>query len=167
MSTTSKKSAAHSPTPRDSVWVGVAFWLILFLATSLFAAVLLAPKWTRTELLDDRVAHLTAEVNRLNETHDRLGRLLEAFRHDPDFDRELARLELDYAQAGEQRLSEPAKAADLEAASNRATASRTEWWRPVVQIFAQDQSLRRAALATAAILLVVGLACFNSPRTQP
>lgn len=164
-----KPKSAIAGSPPDSIWVGVTFWAVLFLSAALFGLVTLSPKWQRAELLRDRIASLSAETDRLAESNVKFEQLLEAFRHDPEFDRKLARLELDYVEAGEDRLTisdTPTSPQPAAIVSHAASPRTGAWWSPCLQLFASDPSVRRAALVTAAILLVVSLACFNSAREE-
>ena len=56
----------------------------------------IAPALEHESLLTARVHRLAVECRHLSETNNHLERVIEAFRHDPEFTAELARSELDY-----------------------------------------------------------------------
>lgn len=151
---------AQSP-PCESLWSLAAFWLITFAAATLFAAVLIAPAWKQREVLKVRVRHLAAQCRYLSDTNDHLDRVILSFKHDPEFSSEMARYELDYGAPGEQRLPAPARNWKRPAPPPEPEPVASA---PLLQLFAHDTLVRQAALVTAAVLTVVGLAFFNAPR---
>jgi cell division protein FtsB len=146
-----------------SIWPAVAFWLTAFLSAALFAAVLIAPAWQQRESLRTRVMQLAAQCRHIQEANGRLERVVTALKHDPDFTGELARVELDFGPAGEQRLPAPLR----HAKSPPTTPERAQsWTAPLVHLFARDAMTRHTALATAAVLAVVALAFFNQGKQR-
>src|SRR5438093_1158386 len=96
-----------SPESTESVWSLAAFWLVAFASAGLFAAVMIAPRWEQKQHIAARVRAATAQCASLSDANDHLNRVIEAFKHDPDFTGEMARSELGYVAPGEQRLAAP------------------------------------------------------------
>ena len=158
-----QNATAPAPSQSESVWSLAAFWLMAFVAASLMAAVLIAPKWEQKRLLRHRVAASAAQCAYLNDSNDHLRRVIAAFKHDPDFTAELARFELDYSERGEQRI--PAPVQHWERPKPPQVAAEPDpVWTPFLRTFAHDRVVRTVALATAAVFVVVGIAFFSRTR---
>jgi cell division protein FtsB len=156
-----------SPEPTESVWSLAAFWLVAFAGAALFAAVTIAPRWEQKQHIATRVRAMTAQCASLSDTNDHLHRVIDAFKHDPDFTEEMARSELGYVAPGERRLAAPIRNVNRPAPSQPDPAS-TDLWAPFVRLFAHDRLVRQSALVTAAVFLVVALAFFHpQPEQSP
>jgi cell division protein FtsB len=153
------------PEPTESVWSLAAFWLVAFTASGLFAAVTIAPRWEQKQQIVTRVRAQTAQCASLSDTNDHLTRVIEAFKHDPDFTEEMARSELGYVAPGEQRLAAPVRDVKLHKAAAPAPQP-PDLWAPFVRLFAHDRLVRQAALITAAVFLVVALVFFQPQPEQ-
>ena len=148
----------------ECIWSLVAFWLVVFAASGLFTAVLLAPQCQHSELLERRVRHLNADCDYLIAANEYMERLAHGMKHNPEFMLELARSELDYGRPDERRILAPCKNICYRAPV-RPSPEIPHWTAPVVHLFACDELVRQSALLTAAVLTVVGLAFFN-PQEQ-
>lgn len=160
---TTPARARAEPQSGESVWSLAAFWLIAFAAAGLLAAVLVAPKWEEKQLLQSRARDLALQCQYLSDRSNHLERVIEAFRHDPDFTSEIARTELDYGLLDEQRLLAPVRNWKR-SQPPRPEPPTASSWTPLVRLFAHDQLVRRTSLLTATVFTLVGLACFNAPR---
>jgi cell division protein FtsB len=145
--------------PRDSILPSIAFWLCLFVAAGLFGAVVLLPKWLAAERLAARHRQIEQRLDGLARQNAYLKRMVAALENDPQFAAELARFELGASRPGERRI-----AADARLAFPAAPAAQPErvmsGWIRALEPFANDQTVRNAALFTAAGLLVAGFAFF-------
>jgi len=153
------------PETAESVWSLAAFWLVAFTGALLFAAVMIAPRWEQKQQLATRVRAATALGKSLSDANDHLNRVIDAFKHDPDFTAEMARSELGYVVHGEQLLAAPVR--NL----NRPDAPEfnpppSDLWAPFVRLFAHDRLVRQTALITAVVFLVVALAFFHPQPEQ-
>ena len=156
-----------SVTPSDageSVWSLAAFWVVAFTGAGLFAAVMIAPRWEQKQLLAARVRVFGAQCSSLSDNNTRLAKVIEAFKHDPDFNKEMARYELGYVQPDEQRLPSPVRNFNR-AKPPEPDTQPVDLWSPFVRLFAHDRLVRETALISAAVFIVVGLALFN-PRPE-
>ena len=168
---TNKPQTAHKATvtshnePIESVWSLAAFWLVAFTGSGLFGAVLLAPKWEQQQLHGIRVRELVGQCDYLGEMNAHLNRVIEAFKHDPDFTEEVARYELGYVIPDEQRLPAPVRKWNHPKPPQPEIAT-PEIWAPFVHLFAHDSLVRKTAMITAGVFIIVGLAFFNPTREQ-
>lgn len=159
------RALQKSPESAESVWTLAAFWLVAFAGAGLFAAVMIAPRWEQKQHLSTRVRAATAQCVSLSDTNDHLNRVIDAFKHDPDFTGEMARSELGYVAPGEQRLAAPVRNVNRPQTSEPDPPS-PDLWAPFVRLFAHDRLVRQTALVTAAIFLVVALAFFHPQPEQ-
>lgn len=153
------------PEPAESVWSLAAFWLVAFAGAGLFAAVMITPRWEQKQHMAVRVHALAGQCASLSDTSDHLNRVIEAFKHDPDFTEEMARSELGYVTPGEQRVAAPVRNVSRPQASEADPPS-PDLWAPFVRLFAHDRLVRQTALVTTAVFLVVALAFFHPPSEQ-
>jgi cell division protein FtsB len=164
-----ERDSATSPQPRppepaESVWSLAAFWLVAFAGSALFAAVMIAPRWEQKQQIAARVHAMSAQCGTLRDTNDHLHRVIDAFKHDPDFTEEMARSELGYVAPGEQRIAAPVRNGTRP--QEPEAAPPPDLWAPFVRLFAHDRLVRQTALVTAAVFLVVALAFFH-PQPEP
>lgn len=161
------RSSQKPPETAESVWSLAAFWLVSFAGAGLFAAVMIAPRWEQKQHMATRVRALTAQCDSFSDANDHLNRVIEAFKHDPDFTGEMARSELGYVAPGEQRLAAPVRNVNRPKTSKSDPPS-PDLWSPFVRLFAHDRLVRQTALVTAAVFLVVALAFFQpQPEQSP
>ena len=149
----------------EPIWSLLPFWFVAFAAAGLFATVTIAPALEHESQLTARVHHLAVECRHLSETNNHLERVIDAFRHDPEFTAELARSELDYGLPDEQRLPAPPKH-HKQADQQPREASMSRPLPPILQLFAHDRLMRHAALLTAAALTVVGFTFFSRTHNR-
>lgn len=147
----------------DRLMPSVAFWLCLFVAAAMFAGVVLSPKLLIGQRLTGKHRHLQRRVTELEHTNGSLERVVTAFRNDPEFAAEVARLDFDAAQPGEQRLAvEPPRAFADPPALDPAAADPPKpiWWCSTLDVLATDQRMRNLTLITAAGLVIVAFGFF-------
>jgi hypothetical protein len=154
--------ALHENTaPPDSVWSLAAFWIVAFVGASLFAAVLIAPRWEERQALRARVSYQSMQCAYLGDVNDHFKRVIDAFKHDPDFNAEVARVALGYVAANEERVAAPVQnwARPRPPHIEPITPDLLD---PFIRLFARDKVVRHTALISAAIFIVVSLAFFNA-----
>jgi hypothetical protein len=152
--------------PSDaSVASSLAFWFVSLAAGALFAAVLIAPKWEHRESLRRRVSAIGAQCDAAKATNARLARVLDAFKHEPDYTLAIARKELDIVSGDELRLPAPAEAEPAQMAARIESPTET-LWTPFLRLYAHDRVVRQFSLVTAAVFAVVALTFFNPPVTK-
>ena len=126
---------------------------------------MIAPRWEQKHHMAIRVRALTTQCASLRDTNDHLNRVIEAFKHDPDFTEEMARHELGYVAPGEQCFAVPVRNVNRPKTPEPDPPS-ADLWAPFVRLFAQDRLVRQTALVTAAVFLVVALAFFHPQPEQ-
>src|SRR5436190_7880535 len=100
--------AGHTAsTGTDSVWSLAAFWIVAFIGASLFAAVLIAPRWEERQALRKRVLYQSIQCSYLGDVNDHYRRVIEAFKNDREFNEEVARFALGYVSPNEERVAAP------------------------------------------------------------
>ncbi len=159
-------SVSEASGPSDaSVASSLAFWFVSLAAGALFAAVLIAPKWEQRESLRRRVSAIGAQCDAAKATNARLARVLDAFKHEPDYTLAIARKELDIVSGDELRLPAPAEAEPAQMAARIESPTET-LWTPFLRLYAHDRVVRQFSLVTAAVFAVVALTFFNTPVTK-
>src|SRR5262245_29658223 len=144
----------------DSVWSLAAFWVVAFIGSSLFAAVLIAPRWEEREMLRARVRYQSIQCAYLADVNDHYARVIDAFKNDPDFNAEVARFALGYAAPNEERLTAPVQNR-ARPKPPRVQPEAPGIWDPFIRLFARDLVVRRTALLSAAVFIIVSIAFFN------
>ncbi len=160
----SSKIDEHSP----EVWfVSVAFWLTLFAAAAVYAAVVLSPKMQQMLLLQREYVTGQWELVELEHSVHQMQRVAAALQQDPDFAAELARSRFGTPEGNGTALL-VSDELSLEAGGPvlRQPAAALPWYYPLVATFAGHTRLRQAALATAAGLILAGFG-FLHPRYAP
>src|SRR5262245_42006121 len=146
---------------QDSVWSLAAFWIVAFIGVSLFAAVLIAPKWQVHQALRTRVRVQAAQCAYLSDCNEHMRRVIEAFKNDPEFNAEMARSSLGYVGVNEERIEAPIDALNRP----KPPVIQPEPPDPIdpfVRLFAADPVVRQTALITAAVFIIFSIAFFNS-----
>ncbi|MSR58031.1 MAG: septum formation initiator family protein [Planctomycetaceae bacterium] len=157
-------SSADSPnSPRPLAGLrSVAFWLCLFVAAGLYAAVVLSPKWLVFSALAHQFESNQRHLLELNQRVERLRKLAAALESDPAFAREEARSEFDLLRPQEQRIRfespvtldvGPARLARK--SPQNAAAGYSAWLRQI----AGSRRLVDSLLAVAAGLVVFAFGC--------
>lgn len=148
-------SRAATPPLRFGWLISLAFWLVLLLAAALYASVALAPKllacvehrqkWWKNQ---ERLVTLERRVHYLQD-------VAEALEKDPQFAAEVARIELQATQPGEERLPVDEELA-LEAVREDSDEFRQVHllppYAPLLVQLTENAALRRLVLLTAAAL---------------
>ena len=146
---------------RDSVWSLAAFWIVAFIGTSMFAAVLIAPRWEERQALSARVRAQSIQCAYLGDLNDHFRRVIDAFQHDPDFNAEVARLALGCVNPNEEHMAAPVQSW-TRPKPPRVEPAQPDALDPFIQLFAHDKVVRRTALISAAVFIVFSLAFFNA-----
>lgn len=167
MSSAPANSGPTQAAPSDS-WSGVvislAFWLTLFIAAAIFAAVSLAPKLAAYLALQEKHLSQQLELVALEQQQTELERVIAALKDDPQFAAELARLEFDAIRPGEEILSVESSLA-LDPNSRLATvitpSAQQSTLKPWVAVLAEQGSLRSGLLVGAGLLVLLAFGWFH------
>lgn len=149
---------SHSTAAESGWFVSLLFWLALFAAAALYAAVALAPKYLAyleisREYYDNqvRLVGLQRQVAYLQ----KVGAALE---NDPQFAAELTRVEFDASRPGEERIPvERHLALDgrVPQPPSAVSTARLPWYAPLVVLAAENRRLRRDLLIAAGAIVLV------------
>ena len=137
--------------------ISLAFWLMLFTASAMYALVALAPRWIdNMQLVADKQANKRRLLALEQEVED-MNTVLVAVESDPEFKAELARLDFSVKRPGDEDI--PVDERYLVDARSRAGDIQAEpilpWHAAFVRPFAESDSLRRLTLFAAAVLTIV------------
>lgn len=149
--------------------ISLTFWVLLFLAASLFAAVVLAPRYLsylelRNEYLSNQMQLVTLE----NQV-EYLKQIAHSLEHDPEFRSEVARVDFDAVRPGEERISvEPNLALDLPKWNPRQKIPVTSraWYVPMLSVLSENQKVRSSILLTAAVIVVLSFTFLHESQSQ-
>lgn len=146
-------------------WViSLLFWGQLALAAALYGAVATAPKLATWLALRNEHLQTQTQLVWLEQQVEELRQVTEALEKDPRILHELARIDLHATRPDEEHLTlNPElilQSRLTEQRLHRPAVSR-RWYEPVVQVFATHQPLRRAALGTAAALILIAFTFFH------
>jgi hypothetical protein len=167
VSATSEYPRAPAEGPRG--WfVSLLFWLCLFLAGAMYAAVALSPKLLAWASLRDEHYGNQVRLVELEKQVKYLGRVVDALEDDPEFAAQLARVDFDASRPGDERITvDPSLSLDARDESRpRATVDRTAWYLPLLRQFADRPEFRRALLTIAAALSIFSFAFLQEAPSE-
>lgn len=147
--------------------VAMIFWLQLLIAVVLYASVALAPKLMIYSELADKSVRSQAQLVHLEGQVIELKKVVESLENDPQAINELARIDLNAARPGEERIAlDP----DLILQSRLTSPYRLEaevtraWYAPFLNSFASNRELRLTCLSVSAALVMVAFTFFHTSQ---
>lgn len=158
-------SAAQVDPPLAMEWISsLLFWSQLMIAVGLYAAVSLSPKLLVSVNLQMDFVKAQSQLVHLEQQVDELKKVVDTLERDPRMIQELARIDLDAARPGEERI---ALSPDLKLQS-RITQQRIHtpevtraWYMPLLTTFAENRQLRTSCLCVAATLVLISFTFFQ------
>lgn len=149
--------------------ISLTFWILLFLAASLFAAVVLSPRYLsylelRNEYLSNQVQLVTLE----NQV-EYLKQIAHSLEHDPEFRSEVARVDFDAVRPGEERITvDPDLALNLPQwnPQRKIPVTSRAWYVPMLSVLSENQKVRSSILLTAAVIVVVSFTFLHESQSQ-
>ena len=141
--------------------ISLTFWILLFIAASLFAAVVLAPRYL--SYLNLRNEYLTNQVQlvSLENQVEYLKEIAHSLENDPEFRSEVARVDFDATSPGEERIAvEPDHALDVPQWNPNQKASVT-----MLGVLSENQNVRSSILLTAAVIIVLAFTFLHESQT--
>ncbi|WP_299461737.1 hypothetical protein, partial [uncultured Gimesia sp.] len=147
----------------------LTFWIFLFIAASLFAAVVLAPRYL--SYLNMRNEYLTNQVQlvSLENQVEYLRQIAHSLEHDPEFRSEVARVDFDAVRPGEERISvDPDLALDIPQwnPNKNIPASNQSWYQPMLSVLSENQKIRSSILLTAAVIVVLSFTFLHESQSR-
>jgi len=149
--------------------ISLTFWIFLFIAASLFAAVVLAPRYL--SYLNMRNEYLTNQVQlvSLENQVEYLRQIAHSLEHDPEFRSEVARVDFDAVRPGEERISvAPDLALDIPQwnPNKNIPASNQSWYQPMLSVLSENQKIRSSILLTAAVIVVLSFTFLHESQSR-
>lgn len=149
--------------------ISLTFWIFLFIAASLFAAVVLAPRYL--SYLNMRNEYLTNQVQlvSLENQVEYLRQIAHSLEHDPEFRSEVARVDFDAVRPGEERISvDPDLALDIPQwnPNKNIPASNQSWYQPMLSVLSENQKIRSSILLTAAVIVVLSFTFLHESQSR-
>tara|TARA_R110002049_G_scaffold68849_3_gene178304 strand:- start:606 stop:1244 length:639 start_codon:yes stop_codon:yes gene_type:complete len=148
--------------------ISLTFWILLFIAASLFAAVVLAPRYL--SYLNLRNEYLTNQVQlvSLENQVEYLKEIAHSLENDPEFRSEVARVDFDATSPGEERIAvEPDHALDVPQwnPNQKASVTSRAWYIPMLGVLSENQNVRSSILLTAAVIIVLAFTFLHESQT--
>lgn len=148
--------------------ISAAFWLCLFAAAGLYAAVALAPKFHTYLQLKKQHRGGQIELVQLEQQVHYLQKVVHALETEPAFSAELARIDFDAARPGDERIPvDPSLRLDdrPHEAAPMASLPVSYWYEPFLDPLARNAHLRGGLLAMAAVLVVGAFTFLQESQT--
>lgn len=154
----------------NSGFMSFAFWIALFFAAGLYALVALSPRIYTHALLTQQVQTLQLELLELQDQDAEVEKMIAALNHDPQYARELAMMDLQPIQPGEERIP---VSEDL--VIQPATELRTEshappdlpWYTVIFSTIARSQQIGNTLLMISAAVVVYAFALLHDRGVLP
>jgi len=161
------QSTIRTPQSR-ALLASIAFWLTLFTAAGLYALVALSPKITECFQQQARWRKNQEKLVRLERKVQYLKQVERALESDPEFAAELARVDLDAAEPGDERIPvERRLTLDAERSDAAQPSSETSppWYVAIFHTFSERDALRRWTLVAAAVLVLFAFTFLHEPQS--
>ena len=152
------------------VWtISIAFWLSLLVASTLYAAVAIAPKLSNyIRLRSDHFSNQVRLVD-LERRIEYLQKVAIALEQEPEFAAELARVEFDAVDPRDRRIPlQNGLCLDgwVEGDVRPPHTGALPWYTPLVDVWAKQSGVRSVTLTAAALLTIVAFTFFQESQ-QP
>ncbi len=151
-------------------WViSLTFWILLFIAGSLFAAVVLSPRYlSYLNLRNEYLTHQVQLVSLENQV-EYLRQIAHSLEHDPEFRSEVARVDFDAVRPGEERIAiDPDLALKVPQWNLQKRISQTSqhWYGPVLSVLSENQKVRSSILLTAAAIVILSFTFLHESQSR-
>ena len=141
-------------------WVAcLGFWVFATIAVALSGAALLLPRLHAQQRLVHQAQAIKGELALLKDANHRMAREAEALQNDPFYIAETARREMGYQNPAEKRI----RVMQLSAETRQVRPAHQgdlRWLTWLERVYARDETIRRASLCVAAVLLLCASLAF-------
>lgn len=149
--------------------ISLTFWIFLFIAASLFAAVVLSPRYL--SYLNLRNEYLTTQVQlvSLENQVEYLKQIAHSLEHDPEFRSEVARVDFDAVRPGEERIAiAPELALDVPHwnPNQKIPLVSHFWYEPMLTVLSENQKVRSSILLSAAAIVILSFTFLHESQSQ-
>ncbi|MFK7777568.1 MAG: hypothetical protein QM501_05545 [Gimesia sp.] len=149
--------------------ISLTFWIFLFIAASLFAAVVLSPRYL--SYLNLQKEYLSAQVQlvALENQVEYLRQIAHSLEHDPEFRSEVARVDFDAFRPGEERIAvDPELALDIPHwnPNQKVPLVNHYWYEPMLSVLSENQKVRSSILLSAAAIIILSFTFLHESQTK-
>ncbi|WP_145222482.1 hypothetical protein [Gimesia alba] len=149
--------------------ISLTFWIFLFIAASLFAAVVLAPRYLSYLNLQNEYLANQVQLVSLENQVEYLREIAHSLEHDPEFRSEVARVDFDAVRPGEERIAvDPDLALDVPQwdPGKKIPVSNRSWYVPMLGVLSENQKVRSSILLTAAVIVVLAFTFLHESQSR-
>ena len=149
--------------------ISLAFWVFLFFAATLFAAVVLAPRYLSYLNLQNEYLVNQVQLVSLENQVEYLREIAHSLEHDPEFRSEVARVDFDAVRPGEERIAvDPDLALDVPQWNPGQTIPVTNrsWYVPMLGVLSENQKVRASILLSAAVIVVLSFTFLHESQSS-
>lgn len=149
--------------------ISLTFWIFLFVAALLFAAVVLSPRYLSYLKLKNEYLSNQVQLVTLENQVDYLREIAHSLEHDPEFRSEVARVDFDAVRPGEERIAvEPDLALDVPQWNprNKIPVSNRAWYEPMLGVLSENQKVRSSILLSAAVIVVLSFTFLHESQSR-
>ncbi|WP_339734511.1 hypothetical protein [uncultured Gimesia sp.] len=149
--------------------ISLTFWIFLFIAAILFAAVLLSPRYLSYLSLKNEYLANQVQLVSLENQVEYLREIAHSLEHDPEFRSEVARVDFDAVRPGEERIAvHPDLALDVPQwnPGNKIPVTNRSWYVPMLGVLSENQKVRSSILLTAAVIVVLSFTFLHESQSR-
>lgn len=149
--------------------ISLTFWILLFIAASLFAAVVLAPRYLSYLNLQNEYYANQVQLVSLENQVEYLREIAHSLEHDPEFRSEVARVDFDAVRPGEERIAvDPDLALDVPQwdPDKKIPVTNRSWYVPMLGVLSENQKIRSSILLTAGVILVLSFTFLHESQSR-
>ena len=156
-----RKPRSNKPPGALDQWVAsLGFWIFATIAVGLAGASLLLPRLHEQQRLVHEAQALKNELVLLRDGNTRMMREAEALKRDPFYIAQTARKELGYQNPSEKRIRVTTLSVETERTRGRHPDD-MRWLGWLERLYTRDETIRRASLCVAAVLLLCACLAFS------
>lgn len=149
--------------------ISLTFWIFLFIAASLFAAVVLAPRYMSYLNLRKEFLSTQVQLVSLENQVEYLRQIAHSLEHDPEFRSEVARVDFDAFRPGEERIAvDPKWALDVPHwnPNQKIPLVSHSWYEPMLKVLSENQKIRSSILLTAAAIVILSFTFLHESQSK-
>lgn len=149
--------------------ISLTFWIFLFIAASLFAAVVLAPRYLSYLNLRKEFLATQVQLVSLENQVEYLRQIAHSLEHDPEFRSEVARVDFDAFCPGEERIAvDPEWALDVPHwnPNQKIPLVSHSWYEPMLSVLSENQKVRSSILLSAAAIVILSFTFLHESQSK-
>ncbi|QDT94905.1 hypothetical protein [Gimesia aquarii] len=149
--------------------ISLIFWIFLFIAASLFASIVLAPRYLSYLNLRNEYHANQVRLVTLENQVEYLRQVAHSLEHDPEFRSEVARVDFDAVRPGEERIAvEPNLALDIPEwnPNHKIPLTNGFWYLPILKVLSENQKVRSSILLIAATIVVLSFTFLHESQSR-